>query len=376
MEERNFKWLLKEFDTKRARLNMLDIINCSNGLVKCWYNKDQSGNFKATTEPNHLKIKHLLLQLLDERSPKLQSFTPDRVQCVIYQRGRVRALTSEAILQIPSSRVCSMRISSIHILPAQSVSVLISKAEYTNKIGNISCTFKKENKQPGFPKIDVSKIITELGISLADFIYRATGNTVQRMNFDVIVDNEGVAYLLKTHKILLSSRAVNRNNHKQKNTNYPSVEVFNVAPATKQRHITYKNFEKKGECENGEKWGNVEFIEMMAKTIERKRRSEMGKSKSGVLLLQSQDIGTMNELLEEMANTSAWKRAQDPFKKKQRVLPHLRQLSGQVSERKEPIFVGNKLNMYKRDAALRNRYSEKHMSNRQLNVDSGFLTNR
>lgn len=293
MEERSFKWFLQEYSTRKGKINLLDTALCAGETVT-------SACVTGTCLfPKGTKIKHLLNSLLEIRSPMLGEYSPEKFVCVVYQKEGPKALTAKKILELPSGRVYSMKIKSIHVIPFDSVSLAIYKVLSVNRVGDVYCMLKRVFRGPYVHTGELCRKVKETALNIGEFIHKSSGTTLLRMHFDILIDDSGTLHLLKVYKIILAGVYKGR-----RNTRVPGHTVMQPFSNRPKREKSVTSFNVRN-CPSSRlsNAASKDFLEMLAKTIDRTRKSDhkvLQRLSLPRLSRTEKESYTLDDLLEEM----------------------------------------------------------------------------
>lgn len=303
MEEHNYKWFLHELAGRKLRFPILDTVLCSGEVVTEWYSTDSQATFKRNPHSTQLKIKHLMNFLLEARWPMVYQYNPNKIICIIYREESIKVLTAKNILEIPSTRVYSMKIRSVHAIPFESPSISIYQAMAVSKGGEVYCSFKiliTVNRPRALIKSDINLKVKELTLAIGDFIHKGLGILLNRIIFDLVIDGDGNAYLLKIYKLIVSSSY-------KPDANKRSLLKTSYSPDTFKTTESMINSAERALTPAA---SHVDFLELLAKTIDKSRHSEYKKKGQQKLFGKSKGLSSLDELLEEIEDTrpKVWQR--------------------------------------------------------------------
>ena len=386
MENKSFKWLLRELTTRRTKLSILDTYLCAGELVKDAFRNDAAGSFRATAQKPK-KVKHLLNELLESKCPLLQEYTPDKLICVVYLGSQVRTLTARAIAEIPAARVYSMRFKSIHVLLEPTVALSIYKVLSVSKHGDLFCTFKKLHtigKDAVLRKDWIRQKAKEVTSAIGELVQKSSGSLMNRVTFDIAIDGKGNCYLLKASKIKLFTGYVPEQKRLTTAAMPPPAAPHRAKHVTQLLPFNRENSVKFTPSPRHYAGGNHDFVEMLAKTIERERKSE---SPPGTLFkhLSSDCIASIDQLLEEIEGSRPRIWAKDLVRKKTKKSTgvsrspayHSTETSAANSPRLPNFHTfSHKLCMYKQSAERRKLHKHLNSARGYVSASPSHLSSR
>lgn len=286
MEEKSFGWLLFELSIAKAPVRILEVGLCRGTKLLAWYYNDSMGVVcKKTVKPN-FKSKMILSQILNERVPVLEKYSPDKVICYLYHLNGMRIVKVKEASELAENQLHGLQVRSIHQALVNSsdfysIYKLNGLCENGEILNELFCqTYKKE-------AIEVKdSLIYERALNLtmvlSDFLYRRTGKYFKEIQMDLVADSAGLLYILKVHKIILSPE-VPKIDYFSRRTGRLMTKVVefssdeSIEEGANQINL-YKNFLEGRKKDLGKVMrkqvpqNSGVFLDMIAKTFDRERK--------------------------------------------------------------------------------------------------------
>lgn len=290
MEEKSFAWLLSELSKTRLTVRILEVAVCRGTKLLSWYYNDPLGVICRRQIKQNSKSKIVLSQFLNQRSPVLEEYNPDKIVAYLYHLKGIRMVKAKEAIELAENQLHGLQVRSIHLaLPTSEDFSLIFRLRANYENGELVNEFYVAHYNKEFKEEVKDLILYERAINLtgflSEFIYKTYGKQIRELELDLVPDISGHLYLLRLQKLIV----VDENNFKNEPFSRRGARgvTVKVMTNTDEDEIEdgvneinlYKNFletlkkKEQGRIVRKQAPQNSPlFLDMIAKTFDRERK--------------------------------------------------------------------------------------------------------
>ena len=294
MEKKTYNWLLYQFAQRNICLNILEVGICKRDKLLDWYSLDQKNSIRrnSVTTPNNL-TKYLLNHFLAKRSPILDEYRPDKFVCYLYHKSGKKIITAKEAAEMANNQLHGLQVLSIHMALPGIDTPKIFRVSCINKNNELSTDISVENfyKEGGGNSLkdqEIADKIMNFTLNICEILGRFS-KPIESMKLDVIISSAGLVYLIKAIELVFSVNGASdgiRDLRRKSTFKYKDEEsspeitdeeeqsnglLFNREGETKTKDSSRYKIPLSKPVQNN----SVVFLDMIAKTIEKKRKNEI-----------------------------------------------------------------------------------------------------
>ena len=274
METKSYNWLLYQFSQRKINLNILEVGISKRDKLIDWFRMDSNNNIvrNTITPPNNL-TKYLVSYFLSKRSPILDEYNPDKYICYLYHKTGRKIITAKEASEMANNQLHGLQVESIHMIPPDIKTNNIYTIESSNRNNELHTEiyFHKftNNLKIPFKDQEIADKIMNFVLNLCECLSRFS-KPIQSIKLDLFYATNGQIFLIKANEIIFSDET-GKDFKKLPNLGIQEDE-YSEDPLNHSRKEPHKF---KIPLSKPLQHNSSEFLEMIAKTIQKIRKKKM-----------------------------------------------------------------------------------------------------
>jgi hypothetical protein len=290
MEDKSFTWLLFELSRCRLPVRILEVGICRGTKLLSWFYNDSAFCVVRRQVKQNSKSKLVLSHFLNQRSPVLEEYNPDKVVAYLYHLKGIRMVKAKEAIELAENQLHGLQVRSIHqaLITSEDFSMVFRlKAVFENGELVNEFTFGpacKEAKEEVKDSVLYERAINLTGF-FSEYFYKHHGKQIKEMSLDLVPDLAGHLYILRLQKLILTeetclkSEPFARRGNRNITLKLEPKDEDEIEDGINEINL-YKNFlETLKKKEQGriirkqQPQNSPLFLEMIAKTFDKSRKN-------------------------------------------------------------------------------------------------------
>lgn len=286
METKSFNWLLFQLAHRQISVNILEVAFCRREKVLDWYcmNSNLQVHRNKVVAPSNL-VRFMMSYFLSKRNPVLDEYRPEKFICYMYHKGGRKIINAKDAAEMVNNQMHGMEVITLH-MALQGVDdsgvYRVSCSNLNNEL-HLEIESKKFEKERGTQIKDQSiadKIVTFI-VNLCEQMGRFS-KTLISMNLDLLLTPSQQIYLINIDDLTFQKETFTSSRDFQRVSNFKLSDGSSedISEDDVQHNIIIPEKEPRKKDINKIRVplskpivnNSPVFLEMIAKTIQKKRK--------------------------------------------------------------------------------------------------------
>ena len=286
MEAKSFNWLLFQLAQRQISINILEVAFCRREKVLDWYCMDSNLQVhrNKVVAPSNL-VRFMMSYFLYKRNPVLDEYRPEKFICYMYRKGGRKIINAKNAAEMVSNQMHGVDVNSMHLALSgidDSVVYRVNCRNLNNGL-HLEIESKRFEKETGTQIKDqsIAEKIAKFIVNLCEQMARFS-KTLISMNLDILITTSHQIYLINIDDLTFYKETFDGSRDFQRVSNFKPSDCSSeeISDDDLQHNIIVleKDLRKK-------EFNNIRvpltkpivndspvFLEMIAKTIQKKRK--------------------------------------------------------------------------------------------------------